>query len=105
MFRYDDKIMASNRYCRVVEAKKVKGIVRDVVMLLGKRGQHGVCKKMEVGVQRLTPVTPASYGGEAAEVTVGEQLVNTSELLSGSNAAKDFKDSREVINLMVPSWM
>ena len=68
---------------------------------------------MEVGVQRLTLVTPAekvqqevsSYGGEATDVSVGDQAVNLSDLSSSSNAAKDFKDSREVINLKVPSWM
>ena len=113
MLKYDNKVMASYRYCRVIEAKKVKGIVRDVVVLLGKRGQDGICKKMEVGVQRLTLVTPAenvqeevsSYGGEAAEVTVGDQAVNLSDLSSSSNAAQDFKDSREVKNLKVPYWM
>ena len=46
LLRYDSKVMATYRYCRVVLVEEKEGVVRTVVVKLGKRGQDAVCKEM-----------------------------------------------------------
>ena len=59
LLKYENKIKASYRYCKVVETFKEEGIVRTVRIKLGGRElKHFRCKDMTVGVQRLVLVTP-----------------------------------------------
>ena len=45
--------MASYRYCRVIKVEEKEGIVRNVVIKLGRRGKDIKCREMKVGIQNI----------------------------------------------------
>ena len=117
LLRYDSKVMASYRYCRIVKVEMQDGIVRNVVVRLGKRGKDTSCKEMKVGVQRLVLVTPAErvsdeVSAEGADNRGNEatlQCEDVAQMISDEDVMNDVggseNKSREVKNLKVPSWM
>ena len=112
MIRYDSKVKASYRYCRVTKVYKQGDIVRTVDVKIGARGAGGKCREMTVGVQRLSLVTPVE--SIEKELTrhvdqgenVGEGDVDNEEVMeNGVETSEEVSGSREIRNLEVPNWM
>jgi hypothetical protein len=119
LLRYDSKVMATYSYCRVIKVEEKEGIVRNVVVKLGRRGKDAVCKEMKVGVHRLALVTPvenvekelATFTNDDEDIDeqVSRKEVNDYESIGEDDAEVDEPESARVTNelkrLEVPGWM
>ena len=92
-----------------------EGIVRNVVVRLGLRGQDVVCREMRIGVQRLTLVTPVEKVDEETSDNISCQIEEIEHDINYIDASDeevkevddidDLKSTRELRDLQVPSWM
>ena len=123
LIRYDSKIKATFRYCRVLEVfDHDNNVLRNVRVRIGVRGSQVKPKEMMVGVQRLTLVTPNEKledeilrsiddSGDKISVNKSSDVINDVPITNLSDDDEHDKSpqqtnkSREIRNLHVPNWM